>query len=84
VSALGPPTCCFEVRGPADELRLACAVDAPDRGLLVIDVLAWLHIWARRRDLRLHVLDMGADLAALVEFSGLNGLLSCERGSLAW
>ena len=60
----------------------------PGEGLLVIDALATLQLWARRRDLQLRFTAIDPALRALVELCGLDGTLDCEharRGcSSAW
>ena len=80
MSELGPVTCDAEVLGPADELRMSCKVSAlPGEGLLVIDALAWLQVWARRRGLQLRLTSTDPAFGALVEFCGLESALCCER-----
>ena len=83
MSEAGPVTCEAEVLGPAEGLRMACAVTAPPgEGLLVIDAIAWLHLWARRRGLQIRFAAIDPALVALVEFCGLDRTLHCERAQL--
>ena len=80
MSEFGLVTCGAEVLGPADDLRLVCTVMAPPgEGLLVIDALAWLQLWARRRGLQLRLAAIDPAVGALVEFCGLDSTLCCER-----
>ena len=80
MSELGPVTCDAEVRGPAGDVRMACSLTAPPgEGLLVIDGLAWLQVWARRRGLELWVAAIDPAVGTLVEFCGLDTALHCER-----
>ena len=59
---------------------LPCQVGALDADAATIDLLARLHLSARRLGIDVRLLDASPELRELVAFAGLNGVLRLEPG----